>query len=865
MNKRILLIFIVALTVALSVGAIYASDVNETDSLTTNSIDETIAIDNDASSELTVSESGVDNDSSNDVLKSQDSSTLSTDTEDGNNLLSDDNANNDISKSVTSKDVTKYYKGSEKYTATFLHKNGSALANTNVKIKLNGKEYTAKTNANGVASLNINLKPGSYKVVATNPETGYALTNVVKVLSTITAKDVSKVYKDGKKFSATFLKSNGKPLAKTKIKFKIKGKTYKVKTNSKGVATLSLKKFKKGTYKIISYNKDGLTKTNKVKVVKSVKTSITANSYTFIKSETKKIKAKLLNKFGYAPPKGKVIKFKVGSKTYKAKTNSKGVATVKLPSIKEGIYKVKMSFSKSGYYKGSSKTVTVTVIPSKNPTYTVKSTTKFGHGAGTQFKVALTSGKVPLASKKVTLSVNGASYSKTTDSNGMVSLPINLNVGQYTVTYSNPADSKINAKSGSTAISVVERTASSVNWKTATSFNQGTQSTKILVVDSNNKPISNGVVELTVNGKTYTAKTSSNGYATVNAVYAPGDYKVSYKFDGNNEYAPSSGSTSLNVNKVTKASVKSVVSAAASFKSFYENNKRLPNTVSVSGIPFTVPEFLYMMSTAIVELGDSKTADIEYLTGIAAPSSPTGDEINSKDLKKANYITMAKNVANYIKTNKKAPNYASSAVGKVIYSEVVEASARILAFYGSNNRLPGYVTISHVTSGSAQSGTGLNEKNTITDLAPYLKATTHCEVDNDAIAKIVKSVTKGLTSESAKAKAIFNYVKDTLSYSFYYNTKYGAVGTLKAKTGNCVDHSHLLVAMFRTADLPARYVHGTCTFSSGSTYGHVWCQVLINGKWTIADATSSRNSLGSVSNWNTKSFSLKGIYTKISF
>jgi transglutaminase-like putative cysteine protease len=71
--------------------------------------------------------------------------------------------------------------------------------------------------------------------------------------------------------------------------------------------------------------------------------------------------------------------------------------------------------------------------------------------------------------------------------------------------------------------------------------------------------------------------------------------------------------------------------------------------------------------------------------------------------------------------------------------------------------------------------------------------------------------------------------------------------------------------MFRTAKIPARYVHGTCKFSSGSTYGHVWVQVLINGKWTIADATSSKNSLGSVANWNTKSFSLKGIYSSLSF
>jgi transglutaminase-like putative cysteine protease len=71
--------------------------------------------------------------------------------------------------------------------------------------------------------------------------------------------------------------------------------------------------------------------------------------------------------------------------------------------------------------------------------------------------------------------------------------------------------------------------------------------------------------------------------------------------------------------------------------------------------------------------------------------------------------------------------------------------------------------------------------------------------------------------------------------------------------------------MFRTAGLAARYVHGTCKFSSGSTYGHVWAQVLVDGKWYVADATSSKNSLGSVSNWNTNSFTLNKIYASLPF
>ena len=88
---------------------------------------------------------------------------------------------------------------------------------------------------------------------------------------------------------------------------------------------------------------------------------------------------------------------------------------------------------------------------------------------------------------------------------------------------------------------------------------------------------------------------------------------------------------------------------------------------------------------------------------------------------------------------------------------------------------------------------------------------------------------------------------------------------MNAKKGNCVDHSHLLAAMFRTAKLPTRYVHGTCKFTSGSTYGHVWVQVLIDGTWTVADATSSKNSLGKIGNWNTKTYKLNGYYSSLSF
>ena len=271
MNNKILLTLLILLIAVFAVGTISASEVNVTDSYATNLVDDTsdvsVPLENTAdSSDLSVSsDSNVDNDSSKvslsseEVLESENSNILSTNS-DGNGLSSSDggvaavssdagNESNvsstiDVSKTITAKDITKYYKGSTQYSATFLDAYGNPLADTDVQITVNGVLHTVKTNANGVASLAINLKPGTYKVIAVNPATGYSLTRNFKILSTITANDISKVYTDGKKFSAKFYKSNGKVLAKKTIKFKINGKTYKVKTNSKGVATLSLKTLK---------------------------------------------------------------------------------------------------------------------------------------------------------------------------------------------------------------------------------------------------------------------------------------------------------------------------------------------------------------------------------------------------------------------------------------------------------------------------------------------------------------------------------------------------------------------------------------------------------------------------------------------
>lgn len=139
--------------------------------------------------------------------------------------------------------------------------------------------------------------------------------------------------------------------------------------------------------------------------------------------------------------------------------------------------------------------------------------------------------------------------------------------------------------------------------------------------------------------------------------------------------------------------------------------------------------------------------------------------------------------------------------------------------------------------------------------------TVSSSANTSSIVSLAKSLNGSTQYETANK--IFNWVRDNIKYSFYYNTKYGAAGTLKNRQGNCVDHSHLLISLAQNAGLTARYVHATCKFNSGNTYGHVWAQILVNGQWLNADATSSLNSLGVIKNWSNSV--VHGVYNTLPF
>ena len=295
--------------------------------------------------------------------------------------------------------------------------------------------------------------------------------------------------------------------------------------------------------------------------------------------------------------------------------------------------------------------------------------------------------------------------------------------------------------------------------------------------------------------------------------------------------------------------------AADRVKSFIEKNDRLPNYVTIGSKQVSMSQYLKLVNQETLNLyGSSGSLTVGSVSG---PTNPT-ESVKSGNIQKSEYLKLAKTILNFMNSNGRAPNYASSSLGTIRYESLVYAFSRVVAFHDDNSRLPNYVSVKSWTSQTGGSTT------TDPSLQKYLVATANAQSTSSTIKNLAASITSGKTTTYAKAQAIFNWVRDHVSYSFYYNTQKGALGAYSSRSANCCDMAHLVVALARAAGIPARYQHGTCTFSSG-TYGHVWAQLYVSGKWYYADAVSTRNSFGTINNWNLNTYTLHGTYASLPF
>lgn len=117
---------------------------------------------------------------------------------------------------------------------------------------------------------------------------------------------------------------------------------------------------------------------------------------------------------------------------------------------------------------------------------------------------------------------------------------------------------------------------------------------------------------------------------------------------------------------------------------------------------------------------------------------------------------------------------------------------------------------------------------------------------NDRVRKLASEVTAGKTTTLAKARAIYDYTVDTLSYD-KSGTGWGRGDINYAcdlKRGNCTDFHALLIGLCRASGIPARFIIGF-PIPEGKKEGtiggyHCWAEFYIEGKgWIPVDASEA--------------------------
>ena len=144
-----------------------------------------------------------------------------------------------FSRIIENRDITKYYRNATQYTAKIIGDDGKAVgAGVEVTFNINGVFYTRTTDASGVVKLNLNLGPGDYIITA--EYAGCKVSNKVKVLPTLSARDISMRYRDGTKFVASVLDGQGKPYAGQTVQFNVNGVFYNRVSDANGQAILNI-------------------------------------------------------------------------------------------------------------------------------------------------------------------------------------------------------------------------------------------------------------------------------------------------------------------------------------------------------------------------------------------------------------------------------------------------------------------------------------------------------------------------------------------------------------------------------------------------------------------------------------------------
>ena len=272
------------------------------------------------------------------------------------------------------------------------------------------------------------LAPGNYTVVATyTGDENYGMATEIASITieeppeTIISDDLIKVEKSPDRFLAIFTDIDGTPLADTNVTVEINKVTYTRTTDANGTISMAIN-LNGGFYPITLVNP--VTGEEKMNIITVLPRIISNDLVKYYRNDSKFV-VEVLGDDGLPARAGENVTFNINGVMYTRQTDELGVARLAI-NIEPGNYTI------TTMYKGCEIGNNIEVLPVLSASDLTKK-----YGDSTPFAVTLVDGQgKPLANTEVTFNINGVIYHKTTDSDGVAKLNINLQAGEYIITSS---------------------------------------------------------------------------------------------------------------------------------------------------------------------------------------------------------------------------------------------------------------------------------------------------------------------------------------------------------------------------------------------------------------------------------------------
>ena len=427
---------------------------------------------------------------------------------------------------ITSQKTTVSYNDDSKLIATLTNAlTGNAIANTNIVFKINDVKHTVKTDSKGQAKLSLNgLNPNEYAATisyAGNSKYSSS-TRSVKVIVNKADTSISATANNNEVVATLTHAVTGKAISGAKLVANINGKSYDLKTDSKGQVIFTTG----SSISTATVSYAGNAKYNPSSVTVNTKANIIISAV--YDSENNELVATLTNGDTGKAVTSATVQVNINGATTTAKTDTKGQAKISTVGLPLGTNTATFLYAGNSKYNPANTSISFDVK--------TKVIITDVYGYSDKLVATLTNGATgkPIVNAYMEVEINGATYTAKSDSKSQISIDTSdLGLTKYDVTITYGGNSRYTPSSATVAIDL-----NKANMNIKYSYNADTKELVATLKNSKTgKVVSSANMVVDINGVKTTLKSNSKGQIIFStADFTPGTHVGTITYGGNDRY-----------------------------------------------------------------------------------------------------------------------------------------------------------------------------------------------------------------------------------------------------------------------------------------------------------------------------------------